>query len=304
MKKYKKIYLEITSACNLACSFCPPTKRQKQFLAVEEFSRRLDQLKPHTDHLYFHVKGEPLLHPKIHELLDISHEKGFRVNLTTNGTLLAQRQAQLLHKPALRQMNISLHSLDGQEGAQDMEGYLHPILAFVKEALRQTDMMISLRFWNLTPGTAEGETRNRKLLEPIERAFALDYRIEEKGIPGRGLKIAHRLYLHQDYEFQWPSLQAEEDDGKGFCYGLRHQVGILTDGTVVPCCLDGEGILALGNLTEKPFSEILTMDRAKNLVDGFSRRVAVEELCRKCGYRKRFGSSLNAPEMGSIPKSR
>lgn len=241
MKKYKKIYLEITSACNLACSFCPPTKRQKQFLAVEEFSRRLDQLKPHTDHLYFHVKGEPLLHPQIHELLDISHEKGFQVNLTTNGTLLAQRQAQILQKPALRQMNISLHSLEGQEEDLDPVEYLHPILTFVKEALRQTDMMISLRFWNLTleSATAEGQRRNRRLLESLERAFALDYRIEEKAVPGRGLKIAHRLFLHQDYEFQWPSLQAEEDDGKGFCYGLRHQVGILTDGTVVPCCLDG-----------------------------------------------------------------
>ncbi|MCL7747511.1 radical SAM/SPASM domain-containing protein [Halalkalibacter alkaliphilus] len=291
MKKFKKFYLEITSICNLACSFCPPTERQKQFISVEDFSKRLDQIKPHTDYIYLHVKGEPLLHPKIDQLLDVSHEKGFKVNITSNGTLINKNKHKLLNKPALRQMNFSLHSFDGHTGSTDKEGYVMSILSFIKEATSQSEMIVSLRLWNLTQDNMTNleRQRNRNILEIIEKEFDLDYKIEEKVSPGSGVKIAERIFINQDYEFQWPALHEEEDDGKGFCHGLRNQAGILANGTVIPCCLDGEGIINLGNINEKSFSEVIEGDRAKKLVDGFSRRVAVEELCRKCGYRKRFG---------------
>ena len=275
----------------LHAAFVHQHERQKQFISVEDFSKRLDQIKPHTDYIYLHVKGEPLLHPKIDQLLDVSHEKGFKVNITTNGTLINKKREKLLNKPALRQMNFSLHSFDGNIGSKDKEGYVRSILSFIKEATSQSEMIVSLRLWNLTQDNTTNieRKRNRELLEIIEKEFDLDYKIEEKVVPGSGVKIADRIFINQDYEFQWPALHEEEDDGKGFCYGLRNQAGILANGTVIPCCLDGEGVINLGNINDHSFSDIIEMDRAKNLVDGFSRRVAVEELCRKCGYRKRFG---------------
>lgn len=294
MKKFKRVYLEITSVCNLACYFCPPTLRPKQFISVEDFSKRLDQIKPHTNFIHLHVKGEPLLHPKIGELLDISHEKGFNVHITTNGTLINKKRNDLLNKPALRQINFSLHSYDGNPALKqkkDKEEYVRSILSFVKEATEKTKLYISLRLWNLSPDNKTNleRERNRELLAIIEDEFNLNYKIEEEVKPEGGIKIAERVYINQDYEFEWPSLDAEEDDGKGFCYGLRTQAGILADGTVIPCCLDGEGIINLGNINQYAFSDIIEMERAKNLVEGFSRREAVEELCRKCGFRKRFG---------------
>lgn len=291
MKKFKKFYIEITSICNLSCSFCPPTERAKGFISIEDFTERLEQIKPFTDYIYFHLKGEPLLHPKIDQLLDISHEKGFKVNITTNGTLLQKNKHKLLSKPAIRQMNFSLHSFDGHAGSTDKEGYIGNVLSFVREAMEQTNMIASFRLWNLTQDnmTNAERQRNREILSMIENEFELDYLIEEKVVPGSGVKIADRVYLNQDYEFEWPDLKAKEDDGKGFCYGLRNQAGILIDGTVVPCCLDGEGVIDLGNINDRHFSDIIEGERATNLVEGFSRREAVEELCRKCGYRQRFG---------------
>lgn len=291
LKKFKKFYLEITSVCNLSCSFCPPTERARQFISVEDFAKRLDEIKPHTDYINLHVKGEPLLHPKIDQLLDLAHEKGFKVNITTNGTLINKRKHQLLNKQALRQMNVSLHSFEGHPGSEDKEGYMRSVLSFIKEATKDSELIISLRLWNLTQDNTTNleKQRNREILEMIEKEFNLPFRIEEKIVPGSGVKIADRIYINQDYEFQWPALHEEEDDGKGFCYGLRNQAGILTNGTVIPCCLDGEGIINLGNINQTSFSDIIEGERAQNLVDGFSRRVAVEELCRKCGYRKRFG---------------
>lgn len=291
MKKFKKFYIETTSICNLACSFCPPTQRKSQFIQVEDFRKILDDIKPHTDYIYFHVKGEPLLHPKIDHLLDISHEKGFHVNITTNGTLLPKVRHKLLGKPALRQINFSLHSFDGHKGSTDREGYISHVLSFVREAVATSDLLVSFRLWNLTQDNETNlqRSRNRATLELIEQEFGLDYHIEEKIVPGGGIKLAERIYLNQDYEFAWPDLKAEEDDGKGFCHGLRNQAGILVDGTVIPCCLDGEGVINLGNINQTPFSEIIEGERANRLYEGFSRREAVEELCRKCGYRKRFG---------------
>ncbi|EFM10600.1 Radical SAM domain protein [Paenibacillus curdlanolyticus YK9] len=292
MKTFKKVYIEITSVCNLACTFCPQTERAKGFIKLDTFNHVLDQIKPHTNHIYLHVKGEPLLHPRIDELLDAAHDKGFKVNITTNGTLIAKNKPKLLGKPALRQMNFSLHSFDGHIGSEDRDGYLNEILSFVREASEQSNVIFSFRLWNLTQDNITNleRSRNRETLSILEREFNLDYRIEERVEPGSGIRIAKNVYINQDYEFQWPSLDAPEDDGKGFCHALRSQAAVLVDGTVVPCCLDGEGVINLGNVHETSFSEIVDGERANNLYFGFSRREAVEELCRKCGYRQRFGA--------------
>lgn len=292
MKTFKKVYIEITSVCNLACSFCPPTKRKAQFIKLDEFNHRLDQIAPHTKYIYLHVKGEPLLHPRIDELLDASHAKSFKVNITTNGTLIKKNRDKLLGKPALRQINFSLHSFDGHEGSVNRKEYLANILSFVRDAAEH-NVIISFRLWNLDQDnqTNAVKSRNRETLAILEREFNLDYKIEEKVVPGSGVKVANRIYINQDHEFQWPSLEAPEDDGKGFCHALRSQAAILVDGTVAPCCLDGEGVINLGNINSAPFSEIVEGERANNLFNGFSKREAVEEMCRKCGYRKRFGGS-------------
>ena len=196
----------------------------------------------------------------------------------------------LLLKSALRQVNFSLHSFDGNDGLDNKDEYINNIISFAKEAVDKTNILISLRLWNLDMDNATNlqRKRNSQILEIIEKSFNLDYKIEEKVIPSRGIKIADRVYLNQDYEFKWPDLKEIEDTGKGFCHGLRNQVGILVDGTVVPCCLDGEGIINLGNISKTLFLDIIESDRAKSIVNGFSRREAIEELCRKCGYMKRF----------------
>ncbi|KOS71514.1 Fe-S oxidoreductase [Lysinibacillus contaminans] len=290
MKTFKKVYIEITSVCNLACSFCPPTERAKGLIKVEQFNKILDEIRPHTKYIYLHVKGEPLLHPRIDQLLDAAHAKGFKVNITTNGTLIKKNREKLLGKPALRQINFSLHSFDGHEGSENREKYLGDILNFVREA-KEFNTIISYRLWNLQKEhmTDLAARRNRETLDILEKEYNLDYKIEEKVQPGKGVKIAHNVYLNQDHEFRWPSLLAPEDEGKGFCHALRSQAAILVDGTVVPCCLDGEGVINLGNVNDKSFTEIVEGERANNIVDGFSRREAVEELCRKCGFRQKFG---------------
>ncbi|TCT16158.1 radical SAM protein with 4Fe4S-binding SPASM domain [Natranaerovirga pectinivora] len=289
MKKFKKTYIEITNICNLSCSFCPPTKRLSQYMDIDTFTNILEQIKGYSKHLYFHVKGEPLLHPQLEKLLQISYEKEFYVNITTNGTLINLVKDKILEIPSLRQVNFSLHSFEDEKGSEKMLEYMNSIISFSKDAIKN-NIIISLRLWNLQKDNATNtqKKKNRQMLEIIEKEFNLDFQIEEKVEPGKGIKIEERLYINQESQFNWPDLQIQEISSKGFCHGLRNQIAILVDGTVVPCCLDGEGIMDLGNLKNSSFKEIIESKKATDIYNSFSNGEVIEALCRKCGYRLRF----------------
>ncbi|HQI05795.1 MAG TPA: radical SAM/SPASM domain-containing protein [bacterium] len=282
-RKFKRIYIEITNVCNLSCSFCPQTCRRKEFMSEELFLDILRQVKGYSDHLYFHIMGEPLLHPEIGLFLDICSEKGFRVNLTTNGTLIENFSDMLISKTALRQISFSLHSSECQSDANS-EDYLEKIFRFILKARKKSGVLCSLRLWNISGD--ERSDLNNDVLSRIQRHFntaPLKYEVNE-----RGFELSEGVYLNFAEKFSWPDMKREEIDEYGFCHGLRDQVGILVDGTVVPCCLDSDGNIALGNINNENFSEIIEGVRTKAVYDGFSSRKAVEELCRKCGYRTRF----------------
>ncbi|MCX5863917.1 MAG: SPASM domain-containing protein [Deltaproteobacteria bacterium] len=285
MKKFKKIYLEITNRCNLSCSFCPRSERAKAFMRLEDFRAILGKIKDHTDHLALHVLGEPLLHPELDELLALCQEHGLKVNLTTNGTLLPQRQGLLLASPALRQVNISLHGLAELPDAPALEAALAGVLAFVQEAMR-TPIFISLRLWNLS--AAEGNGHNQHILNRITDFFALPEPLTGRLAPGHGLTLAPKVFLSQNARFTWPHAPAPDLGDKGTCRGLRDHVAILADGTVVPCCLDAEADIPLGNIHHQSLADICASPRATTIRTGFTQRRLSEPLCRRCTFRQSF----------------
>ena len=282
MGRLKKAYLEITNTCNMACSFCPGTKRPKGMVTPEQFALLAGRLRPHTDYLYLHLMGEPLLHPQLEELLAIAAKLEFKVMITTNGTLIPQTGQLLLDSPAVRRVSISLHSFEANEG-QDLTGYLDGCFSFARQAAG-ADKLCALRLWNLDGETTQGENaRNGEILARLEHWFPHPW-TENR----RGTTLTDRVFLEWGERFEWPDLEAGDCGESGFCYGLRDQVGVLWDGTVVPCCLDHEGDIPLGNLFHQPLEEILASPRARAIYEGFSRGRTVEPLCRRCGYRRRF----------------
>ena len=273
----QKAYLEITNVCNLNCSFCPGTRRAPRFLRVEEFRLLAGKLRRQTDYLYFHLLGEPLLHPELGALLRIAGELGFACMITTNGTLLPEQGELLLAAERLRKVSISLQSFEANPGGE-LEGYLSGCLAFARKAAEK-GVFCELRLWN----RGGLETLNPAIRERLEACFPLPW---EKS--RNGWKLAERIWLDPGERFDWPDLDAPDRGERCFCYGLRNQIGVLCDGTVVPCCLDHEGDIPLGNLFTQELEEILASPRARAIYEGFSQRRAVEELCRRCGYRTRF----------------
>lgn len=277
MKRFNKIYVEISNLCNLQCSFCPGTRRTPKAMTQEEFQVVLEKLRPWTEYLYFHLMGEPLCHPKLDVFLAMAANMGFRVIITTNGTLLSQKQEMLLAAPGLHKVNISLHAFEANDLNMPFSRYLEQCFSFGKAA--RGKILVVYRLWN----NGGSNARNQQILTAMETFFPQPWALER-----RGTRIGQRIFLENGDKFDWPDLTAPEGSHQVFCYGLRDQLGVLADGTVVPCCLDHEGDLALGNLFTQSMEEILASPRAQAIFEGFSNRTAAEELCRKCGYARRF----------------
>lgn len=289
MRKFKKVYIEITNICNLSCNFCPKTKRKYKFMNKEEFTYILNEVKPFTEHIYFHLMGEPLLNEDIEYFFEESRNKGLHVNLTTNGTLLSKVGDKLIKAKSLRQVNISLHSFEANKKTVELEEYLDSVTDFIIKARENSDIICAIRLWNMDNDDLKGENNlNKDILKMLEDKLKLDFSLSEKLQESNRIKLKDKVYLNMAEKFQWPDIKIDSLGENVFCHGLRNQIGILVDGTVVPCCLDSEGNLALGNIFERPLKEVLTGDRATNIYNGFSRRVAVESLCKKCGYATRF----------------
>lgn len=277
-KRFRKIYLEISNVCNLRCAFCPGTERKPGVMTEAEFKTLLPKLRPWSDYLYFHLMGEPLGHPQLERFLQLAGETGFKVILTTNGTLLKKQQEKLLAAPALHKVNISLHAFEANDLAVSFEEYLLNCFSFGREA--QGQKLVVFRLWN----QGGAEALNGKILDTLERFFPKPWQEER-----RGFRLGDKVYLEYGDKFEWPDLKAEDGGEAVFCYGLRDQIGVLCDGTVVPCCLDHNGDIPLGNLFTESLEEILESPRAQAIYEGFKQKRAAEELCRKCGYAKRFG---------------
>lgn len=273
---YARVYVEITNICNMHCSFCHGHSRPPRRMTAEEFSRVLDALSGKTEYVYYHLMGEPLTHPELSAFIQRARSRGFRSVITTNGTLLA-RHGQALIDAGVYKVSISLHSFE--EGSDmDFVRYLSETADFADAASR-AGVIVVFRLWN----AGHDGGRNEKILAFLRAR--LDGEWTENT---RGLRIRDKLHIEWGERFTWPDREAPDLGRTVFCYGLHDHFGILSDGTVVPCCMDSDGVIALGNVFKAPLDEILTSARARAITEGFAHRQAAEALCRRCAYAQRF----------------
>ena len=246
-------------------------------MSVEEFTHIINATKAQGENFYFHVMGEPTAHPHFADFLAIAKDNGVKVNITTNGTLLHKQQAMLLNAPGLHKVNISLHAFEANDLTIPFTEYLHRCTTFGQAA--QGNKLVVYRLWN----HGGAEARNEEILDALHHAFPGPWQQDR-----RGIRLGQQIFLEYGDKFDWPDLSATDNGSHGFCYGMRDQLGVLCDGTVVPCCLDHEGDIPLGNLFVQSMEDILATPRAKAIYEGFSNRTIVETLCRRCGYARRF----------------
>ena len=277
MKKYSRVYLEIGNICNMNCSFCHGTKRAPLQMSAENFRIAAEKLRPVTDYLYLHLMGEPLCHPELIKIIAIACELGFKCAITTNGTLLCKLGKALLDSGVYK-INISLHSFE-KASSEQKSSYIRSCLSFA-DAASKKGILTVLRLWN-------GEGNSGKNSDSTE--LIAEYFSSESFVFGaRGYRIRNKLHVEYGEKFDWPDPSAADMGENVFCYGLSDHFGVLADGTVVPCCLDSDANIPLGNIFSEDIEKILTSERADAIRCGFSEHKAAEPLCRRCGYARRF----------------
>lgn len=288
-KSYKRIYVEISNVCNLKCRFCPPLQREPRVMSTQEFERVCAEACKYTDYIYLHLMGEPLLHPKLSELMQIAKSYQLSVQITTNGTLIAEKAEVLLNEPALRQVNFSLSSYEANDKHLGLKTYLMPIIDFAKQTSIAGRPYVSMRLWNMDTEQIKGEnTLNGLFFQILNEAFALTDDLQTYMEEHLSRQLMPGVYLNKAEKFKWPDESQKAFGDHLFCYGLKDHIGILADGTVVPCCLDHAGTIALGNVLKQDLEDIIHSDRAQKMKSGFEQRKAVEHLCQTCGYATRF----------------
>lgn len=275
--KFKKIYIEITNICNLKCSFCSHSNRKLKEMTTLNFEEVLKKINNYTDYIYLHVKGEPLTHSKLDNILELTNKYNKKVCITTNGVFLKEKLDILNKYSNIYQINISLHSENNKEH------YLEDIFYSVE----YLNSFISYRFWTLNEGKMDDKTKYylSKIKEKYNKKELYD-----------GIKLDDKIYLSLEEEFTWPSLEASYYNEIGTCYGGKSHLSILNDGTVTICCLDGEGVSNLGNIFESSFEEILESDKYKNIIKGFNDRRVYLDICKHCSYKDRFTKNIDKEE--------
>ena len=276
MKKYKKIYIEITNNCNLNCSFCPKTKRAKEYMSIENYEEILKKINNYTDYTYLHVKGEPLLHPKIIDIIKLSEKYNLKVNLTTNATLFPKYAKELGTCTNLNKINFSLHS------ENNIPNYCEKIFDNIKYLSQKTTVIY--RLWTLKNNKLD--KKSTEIVNKIKEYYNLSTETVEEIINKKNIKIQSTIYVDKDNEFTWPKITDYKSEG--YCYALKTHIAILVDGTVVPCCLDENGQIPLGNIFNNTLEEIINSDKYQRIKKSFQDRKPCEELCKSCTFKEHF----------------
>lgn len=276
-KRFKKIYIEITNRCNLNCSFCGKNKRDYRDMSLLEFKLVINKIKKYTDYIYLHVKGEPLLYSNLDSLLSICDNYNIKVNITTNGVFLKEKLSVLMNHFCIRQINISLHSENNKKN--------YFLDVFSSGKILSTKMFISYRIWDLKEYKLN--KKSTEIVNKIIEFYNLSPVIVDKLYNDKNIKIASNTFVNKENIFTWPDVD-NDILVDGFCYGLKTHIAILSNGDIVPCCLDANGEIKLGNIFEDSLDDVLNGDIYKSLLKSFKDNKAIHPLCKSCNFKNRF----------------
>ena len=264
-------------------------------MTLEKFDNLNLQLKDFTKELAYHVVGDPLVLSNLESYLNISLKHDLKVNITTTANNLEKKHFDVLMNKTIKQINFSINSYNANSHKKTLDEYINPILDFCEYAIsKKQHFFINLRIWNLDE-TKSAKDFNKQVFEKVNKRFSSNIDIEDiydiNKIRPKNIKIARMIFFNFDEYFNWPSLDNEIVSKEGTCYGLDSHFGILSSGTVVPCCLDKDGIVNLGNINHLEIKDILNSKKVKDIQKGFKDNKLIEEFCQKCEYRTRFDKS-------------
>jgi len=277
------VWLEPTNFCNLDCTLCPSARipgRSRGFLDIDLARKVLAELEPVRPVVCLHMGGEPLLHPRLGELVRIVRVYGGSPNLYTNAvTLDADATAMLLDaRPDWLGFSVDGHDAATYEAVRRrgrFDAVMTNVRGFLAERRRRGQRLPYAHLSMLRlPGAADEGARRRFRDELLALGLDRFDEVEPHGWAG--------LY---------PS-NIRARGGHAVCPSPWTSVVVLWDGIVVPCCLDMLRRNPVGDARTQTLREIFDgpamQDLRAKLAAGRHEEV---ELCRGCEV-PRGGSTL------------
>ncbi|WQT08045.1 SPASM domain-containing protein [Helicobacter pylori] len=278
-KPFKKIYIELSDICGLQCSFCPNHKNIRGVMPLELFEKICKEAAPLTPIITFHVLGDPCKLKNLNHYLNAAKRFSLKVDLVTSGAYL--HNFETLLQDAIYQISISLDAGLDNHNKLNQHRYIQKILEFCRyKCEKNSEVFLNLR---IQDSTLE---KHQNLIKPFLESFEC-VSLETLKSQGRA-RLFKKSFLNIQKTFKWPNLNAQnplnQESKTPYCYGLIKQIAILSNGVVVPCCMDTQAHINLGDLNHTPLKDILNSQKAMAIKTHFLKGEALELLCKNCSY--------------------
>ncbi|WP_283492089.1 radical SAM/SPASM domain-containing protein [Helicobacter pylori] len=278
-KPFKKIYIELSDICGLQCSFCPNPKNIRGVMPLELFEKICKEAAPLTPIITFHVLGDPCKLKNLNHYLSTAKRFSLKVDLVTSGAYL--HNFETLLQDAIYQISISLDAGLDNHNKLNQHRYIQKILEFCRyKCEKNSEVFLNLR---IQDSTLE---KHQNLIKPFLESFEC-VSLETLKSQGR-VRLFKKSFLNIQKTFKWPNLNAQnplnQESKIPYCYGLIKQIAILSNGVVVPCCMDTQAHINLGDLNHTPLKDILNSQKAMAIKTHFLKGEALELLCKNCSY--------------------
>ena len=272
MKTPKDIYIEPTNICNLQCSFCfhanNAMRRKKGTMTFKTFKRLVDDVKSFKPNLVLHHSGESFVHKELFDFIRYAKKAGLRVSLTTNGTLVDKNDFEILDT-GIDGINISLAGVDKEDYANVRPGTEFDTLMENITALAKNKLKRNLAT-KLTINVVETKFNRPKIplfKKRIESINGIDGVIVRRLMDWGGTLDISKLHITPFWR-SWAMYANKyfKLATKGtLCEAINDGGAILWNGTVVPCCIDFNGTMTLGNINEQKFLDIWNGEKSNQI---------------------------------------
>ncbi|MCQ2837512.1 SPASM domain-containing protein [Helicobacter pylori] len=278
-KLFKKIYIELSDICGLQCSFCPNPKNIRGVMPLELFEKICKEAAPLTPIITLHVLGDPCKLKNLNRYLSTAKRFSLKVDLVTSGVYL--HDFETLLQDAIYQISISLDAGLDNHNKINQHRYIQKILEFCRyKCEKNSEVFLNLRIQDSTLD------KHQNLIKPFLESFEC-VSLESLRSQGRA-RLFKKSFLNIQKTFKWPNLNAQnplnQESKIPYCYGLIKQIAILSNGVVVPCCMDTQAHINLGDLNHMPLKDILNSQKAMAIKTHFLKGEALEPLCQNCSY--------------------
>jgi MoaA/NifB/PqqE/SkfB family radical SAM enzyme len=275
-------WADVTSECNLKCIMCPQSrglKPRQAKMPVEMFRSIIDDVRENHPLIKLYLSGEPLLHEGLFEMIEYAGAGGCRTMIHTNATALTKEMSERILASAL---TFLCFSFDGC--TPEIYERLRPPASFAQVSSNIRQYLDLRRQCGGGPHTAIEIIRMRET-----EGLLTDFVQEWMAAGADDVHIVDCLTWHGLVDDRRIGCRPDAAGYKPCAAPFQHGC-ILSDGTVVPCCLDVNGRMPLGNVAATRFRDIWAGNSYRRLrLEMLTGAFPPDSICAHCDNILREG---------------